>query len=75
MNPEECYNALKYLIEEYVDSSDKKNEILNALSEDQKRLEIPPAKHYLSELNKYNKVKQVTEKDSKLIKDIAFYYI
>ena len=75
MNHEECYSALKYLIEEYVDSADKKIEIINRLIEDRKLIERPPAKHYLSELNKYNKVKNISEKDSELIKEIAFYYI
>jgi hypothetical protein len=75
MEPSECYNALSYLIEKYVDDLEIKIELPEKLAYDKLNREIPPAKHYLSELHKHQGSMQISEEDGHLIKHIVFHYV
>jgi hypothetical protein len=75
MEPSECYRALTYLIDKYVEDHATKESLVGKLAYDQKNREVPPAKHYLSELHKHRSTAQMTEEDGALIKDIAFHYV
>ncbi len=75
MNSSDCYKALSYLIEKYIDDPEAKEVLEGELASDKSNRERPPAKHYLSEFNRHTTAVPISEEDGELIKEIAFHYL